>query len=92
MPYITKEERPQYEDLINQIVDKLAGIGDPNKRKGHYNYIIFAIYKRLVKRLGIRYHNYSSLLGDLVSCVLELYRTQIGPYENEAREKNGDVE
>ena len=94
MPYITPSERPQYQDDINDIVDKLMAesIHSNNTAKGHLNYIITAIIKRFLKRTGMNYASAQDFIGGVLTCCqLELYRKMLAPYEDEKEEQNGGV-
>ena len=45
----------------------------------------------MVKRLGGNYAACNTVIGALECAKLELYRRIIGPYEDKAIEKNGDI-
>jgi hypothetical protein len=90
MPYIIKNQRLQFEEEINSLVQKLCD-SDDNAAKGELNYIISSILLRIVKLKGERYARYNDLVGVLECCKLEMYRRMIGPYEDTAIIKNGDI-
>lgn len=90
MPYIPKSDRSEFEADIASIVNKLVS-HDENDAKGKLNYIIFSICYQIVMRRGIRYFRLQDVYGTMTSCAAEFYRRVIGPYEDQAIEKNGDV-
>jgi len=91
MPYIPQNERLQYEDAIQAIVDRLMAL-DENTAKGHLNYIIFSIIKRYLQAKGMRYFRAQDFIGGVLTCCqLECYRRLLAPYEDNAMERNGDV-
>ena len=91
MPYIPQADRPQYEQAINDVVAKLAQ-RDDNDAKGHLNYVIYSIIQRYLAARGLRYSRAQDFIGGVLTCCqMELYRRLLGPYEDQAREKNGDV-
>mgnify|MGYP007013800906 CR=1 FL=1 len=86
MPYIPKEERKRYDDLINELVSRLPS--DITQIDGHLNYIITRILKMVYKP---RYFNYNRAIG-LLECVKqEFYRVVVSPYEERKRREAGDV-
>ena len=92
MPYIPKTRRKEYEKAISRIVYFLTNV-EENDAKGELNYIIFSIIKRYIDEKGLRYFRAQDFIGGtLTCCQMELYRRILGPYEDKAIEKNGDVE
>jgi hypothetical protein len=88
MPYIAKEDRPQYQDLLIELSKIVPQ--DRTKRCGHMNYIISLLLEKVYGKT-MKYCDYNEICG-LLSCVKdELYRRKTGPYEDEAIEKNGDL-
>ena len=86
MPYIPKEERKRYDDLINELVSRLPS--DITQIDGHLNYIITKMLKMVYKP---RYFNYNRAIG-LLECVKqEFYRVVVSPYEEWKRKEAGDV-
>jgi len=55
---------------------------------GDLNYILFAFCRRHVKP---SYNNYKNFCGELRQCATEIERRLLGPYEDEAIKRNGDV-
>lgn len=90
MPYIKQSQRDDLDPAIRQVVVALAQ-AEENELKGELNYTIYSIISHLIKGKGERYFRYNDMIGTLECCKLELYRHMIGPYEDKAIEKNGDV-
>ncbi len=91
MPYIPLEDRGQYEQAIGDVVAKLSAMDD-DAAKGHLNYIIYSIIKRYLDEKGMRYSRAQDFIGGVLTCCqLECYRRLLGPYEDEAIAKNGEV-
>jgi flagellin-specific chaperone FliS len=88
MPYILKEHREKFKDIINLLVATLNE--DHENLAGNLNYVISTLLKRLSKEL--RYKKANELMG-VIECVKqEYYRKIVGPYEDEAIKRNGDIE
>lgn len=90
MPYIPQDDRFAYDASISHIVDVLVdeyGGAAP----GSLNYIITKLIVDLLARVGADYHKYNTVIGVLECCKQELYRRHVGPYEDKAIERNGDV-
>jgi hypothetical protein len=98
MPYITKARREVFEKAIQEIVTNLGGVNsivtDDNAAKGELNYVIFSLVKRYLGDPDkLRYARAQDFIGGtLTSCQQELYRRIMGPLEDRAIAKNGDVE
>ena len=87
MPYIKKQEREKWEELILSILDSLEKVPD-NKKEGELNYLISSI---LFKAYTPSYFNYNRVIG-LLECVKqEFYRRQVAEYEDEKIKENGDI-
>ncbi len=94
MPYIARNHRPDYDDLINEIADRLAAV-EPSQRKGHANYVITQILRRgwgTHDSTGESYSNYADIVGTLECAKLEIYRRWVSPYEDKAIQRNGDLD
>lgn len=93
MPYIPQDDRPTYDALIEELA-KLLSQQQPDKRKGHANYVITQIAR---KAWGVdypeneSYSNYADIIGTLECARLEIYRRWVADYEDKAIAKNGDV-
>jgi len=79
MPYIKQQRRMYLRD------------GDPPDTPGELNYTITRVILKYLDVLGESYSTYNDILGVLEAVKHELYRRQIIPYEDKARERNGDV-
>ena len=89
MPYISKESRQQYDYAINAIVNNL--LQHDETINGELNYIIYSIIKKYVETKGLKYKTMQDIIGTIECCKLEIYRKILGPYEEKAIEKNGDI-
>lgn len=83
MPYIPRERRVELGPDAKKLARKLRNGGELN----------FAITTMLLEFLpdNPRYSDFSGVLGDVVSAMLELYRRRIADYENQKCALNGDV-
>ena len=81
MPYIKQARRK----ILDPYVNGLALILDID---GDLNYVLFS----LAKRLCHRYNEFKNFRGELMEAHQEIGRRLLGPYEDEAIERNGDVE
>lgn len=84
MPYIKQEDRPKYENAIAELVHK-------TKEPGELNYVITRL---LLGYLGPipRYRDYNEVRGVLGCVTDEYYRRWVGPYEDQAIARNGDID
>jgi len=87
MPYINEEDRPQYEEPIQQIIDLLKE-KPVESMDGHLNYIITKIIKEVYP---LRYFHINRAMGVLECIKQEFYRRVAAPYEDTKIEQNGDV-
>jgi hypothetical protein len=87
MPYINEEDRPQYEEPIQQIIDLLKE-KPVESMDGHLNYIITKIIKEVYP---LRYFHINRAMGVLECIKQEFYRRVAAPYEDTKVEQNGDV-
>jgi hypothetical protein len=87
MPYITQEERPQYEKLIQELTDLLKE-KPVESIDGHLNYIVTRIIKEVYP---LRYFHINRAMGVLECIKQEFYRRVAAPYEDTKKEQNGDV-
>jgi hypothetical protein len=86
MPYIKKEERKQYNAPINEILEML-GKEMPSAAAGPFTYVVY----RLLKFWSGKFWMRALGIGCLVCAILEMYRKEHGPYEDEKIKENGDV-
>lgn len=87
MPYINEEDRPQYEEPIQQIIDLLKE-KPVESMDGHLNYIVTKIIKEVYP---LRYYHINRAMGVLECIKQEFYRRVAAPYEDTKIEQNGDV-
>lgn len=86
MPYIKKEKREEFEGPVKEIIELLKK--DKENLAGNMNYLVYRIVKGVAPE---RYRDWNEIIGFLECCKLELYRRLIGPYEDKAIERNGDI-
>jgi len=91
MPYIKKEEREFYEEIILKVVEYLYNEQGKDSAKGHLNFLFTSIIKEYIRREGINYSLCNDMMGVLESCKQELYRRVVAPYEDKKIQENGDV-
>jgi hypothetical protein len=95
MPYIDKKLRPGYDELVQLLRQRLYRGDGRNPAAGEFNpgqlnYII----SRLIWWLFDDKPNYAranELLGVLEAVKQEFYRRRVGPYEDGAIKRNGDL-
>lgn len=88
MPYILQEDRGQYNELVDQLADKLRASGQIS---GHMNYVISRMFWKILQDDGMKYTKANNMIGALGCVKLELYRRFVAPYEDKMIEENGDV-
>ena len=84
MPYIKQENRDELSEAYESLKKALDNIG----YTGNLNYILY----RLAKYSCKNYRHYRDFIGELESAKLEIYRRLVSKYEDDAIERNGDVE
>jgi hypothetical protein len=95
MPYIPKFDRLKYDLLIEQLAKILNGSDDNDQLSGDMNYILFRLAMLLTHSETDgqrRYARMAVVLSAMNEAGEEFRRRFMGPYENEAIGKNGDVE
>ncbi len=92
MPYIAKTQRPEIDNEINTLIKAVhkSTIIPADKHLGVVNYIISRVIMGILQPSN--YGEMASAVGTLECVKLEMYRRLIGPYEDEAILKNGDIE
>jgi hypothetical protein len=83
MPYIKSDIERQH---IDKIVKSMKDIVQPD---GRLNYLLFKFCKDTISP---SYQNYRNFIAELTECGAEIRRRFLVPYEDEQKEKNGDVE
>lgn len=84
MPYIPYDAR-------NELTDGFRTVGRPAEAPGELNFIIANIIDEYLDYRPQAYHYYNEVIGVLECLKLELYRRFVGPYEDKALSKNGEV-
>ena len=79
MPYIPVSDRVR--------IDR----GDKPQTPGELNYKITRLILDYLKARPESYHALNEVVGVLECAKQELYRRRAGPYEDQARRRNGDV-
>ena len=87
MPYITQEDRPQYDKVLAEITTLLKE-KSPENVDGHLNYVVTKIIKEVYP---LRYYHINKAMGVLECIQHEFYRRVAAPYEDTKIEQNGDV-
>jgi hypothetical protein len=87
MPYITQEERPQYDKVLNELVTLLKE-KPPEAVDGHLNYVVTRVIKEVYP---LKYYHINKAMGVLECIQHEFYRRVAAPYEDTKIEQNGDV-
>ena len=93
VPYIKKEDRKDYDDVIIEIVNRLLGKGPKDSGVavvGDVNYVISSIIWKLFDT-KMSYTNGNNLVGVLECVKQEFYRRKLIPYENEKIVEHGDI-
>jgi len=87
MPYITQEERPQYDEVLAELIGLLKE-KPPESVDGHLNYVVTRVIKEVYP---LRYYHVNKAMGVLECIQHEFYRRVAAPYEDTKIEQNGDV-
>lgn len=82
MPYIKEERRAELQGILTAM--KEAGVC----ADGDLNYIL---YKYCKDEVEPSYNNLKNYCGELRQCATEIERRLLGPYEDSAMQRNGDV-
>jgi len=87
MPYITKEDRPRFDETLNELIKKLKERPVENV-DGDINYCVTRILKEVYP---LRYFHLNRAMGVLSCIQQEFYRRVAAPYEDTKIVQNGDV-
>ncbi|MEI8270886.1 MAG: hypothetical protein WCG45_05985 [bacterium] len=85
MPYISRENRKELENLTNEI--EKTKIQNP----GDLNYLITMLCKKYFLQEKESYTTHNSIIGVLESSKIEWYRQRTSKYEDKKISENGDV-
>lgn len=88
MPYIPKEKRALYDGAIG-LLCRAVDHEEEKDRMGALNYIITRLVVFHPDKES--YNLWNSRYGMLLACAAEMYRRKVAPYEDLAKERNGDV-
>ncbi len=88
MPYIKRESRSPLDKHVDPLLSYLQSL-PKEEQDSALNYSITKILRKLYPK---KYFDLNRALGVLTAITQELYRTYIGPYEDQKIQENGDVE
>lgn len=88
MPYISREDRDKWQELMEYInKDDFYDV-----TPGEMNYLITSLLKKYwYDHTDTGYTTFNEMVGILECAKLELYRRMIAPYEDIKINENGDV-
>jgi hypothetical protein len=84
MPYIKREERKQYDHILDQMPDI--------QTKGDLEYCVFKLMVRFMKTRAFRYSTLHEVVYAIMHCADEYRRRFLDKREDEAQLENGDIE
>lgn len=84
MPYVIKSMRKYFDWIVDNLNSEFTRFGF----KGYLNYVL---YRTALKQCKC-YADYAAFIGELEAAKLEIYRTQIAPYEDTKIKQYGDVD
>ena len=97
MPYIKKQVREGYYEIIDEMVDAISvemeecgNCNDIPVDVGELNFIISKFVWDLFEK-NKRYKTANDFIGALECVKLEFYRRKVAPYEDEKIKENGDL-
>lgn len=89
MPYISREDRGHIGcEAIEELVDQIESVPS-GKKKGALNYVVTKLALGVFGRGG--YTELSDAIAALQDAADEIKRRKLGPYEDQAIKKNGDL-
>ena len=91
MPYVTDSNRDCVDDAIDVVLREITRIADDDNLEGIVNYTVTRICNDAIINKKPRYKKINQVLGVLEAVKLEFYRRLAANYEDEAKEKNGDL-
>jgi hypothetical protein len=91
MPYIKDEDRIQFEDATDDIINTILAETSETSRAGMLNYCISRIIAELLSAEGTTYNRINTYIGVLECAKMELYRRVAADYEDDKARANGDV-
>lgn len=91
MPYLTQEKKNQIHNDDFKETKKLTIDLDKINCGGDLNYLFTILAIAYLDKHGLNYNNSSDVTKAMDNCKDEFYRRLLGPYEDMAIAKNGDV-
>lgn len=93
MPYIKDELRSRVDEQVIALVESLQDQSlDESEIEGVLNYTITSLLDGIKPfGRGWRYKYINRAIGVLECVKMEFYRRLVGPYEDVAKQKNGDI-
>ena len=89
MPYVDQEARDRLRLYADHGAEGIKLVADT---PGELNYCITMLVTAYLKRKApFSYQHLNDVMGALTGAQLELYRRVTATYENEAKNRNGDV-
>lgn len=89
MPYIKRQSRAQYQNIISELGKLIPS--DPMERPGHINYVVSLLIEKVYGK-NLRYAHHNEVVGVLNCIVAEFYRRKTVPYEDEKIKSEGDLD
>jgi len=87
MPYIKKEDREFYDEIINELAEIISK-RNVELQDGDMNYIITSLIKKIYP---VKYKDINRAVGMMECVKQEYYHRVAGPYEDTKIKENGDV-
>ncbi len=88
MPYIAKSDRPQYQEIVQQLAAMIPQ--DRMARPGHINYVVSLLLDKIYGN-AMRYADHNEVIGVLECIKDEFYRRKTAPYEDKKILEEGDL-
>lgn len=87
MPYISRDKRPKYEKVLEELIGILRSL-PIEEVDGELNYVVTKILKEVYP---LKYFHLNRAMGVLECIKQEFYRRVAAPYEDVKMRENGDV-
>lgn len=87
MPYIDQKVRELYDLPIKDLMWRLDHTSS-SEAAGAFTYIVY----KLLQRFNRHFWHRALGIGCLICAILEIYRREHAPYEDQKIKENGDVE
>ena len=89
MPYIKKEQRPKFKNVINSSIEQLVR-ADKTFDEGELNFLVSSIIFKLWDA-NPKYANGNKIVGALECIKQEFIRRKLNNYEDLKIKENGDI-